>query len=258
MFYYLYKTTNTINGKFYIGVHKTEDLDDEYLGSGSSIRKAIEKYGKEVFIKEILEFFNNSEEMYLKEKEIVNEEFLSRNEVYNIRVGGDGGFDHINRNKEFYVDKHILWWDTLSQEEKEFINKKKGLPGKSNPMYGVRRCGEENPFFGKELSKESKAKIAEANKGKVIVKDAITNEIIGAVDVNHEKYISGEWVSINKGKKASQETKNKLSKIKKESGVIPPSCKGLLHWNNGSICVRSKTCPGEEWKRGRLPFKNKK
>lgn len=42
--------------------------------------------------------FNNSEDMFLKEKEIVTEEFLLRNDVYNLNTGGKGGFDYINKN----------------------------------------------------------------------------------------------------------------------------------------------------------------
>lgn len=45
--YYLYKTTNLINHKYYIGVHYSEDIDnDDYLGSGKHLKSAIKKYGK--------------------------------------------------------------------------------------------------------------------------------------------------------------------------------------------------------------------
>ena len=46
-YYYLYKITNLINNKFYIGVHETDNINDGYMGSGRAIRAAIEKYGKE-------------------------------------------------------------------------------------------------------------------------------------------------------------------------------------------------------------------
>ncbi|MCK9529466.1 MAG: GIY-YIG nuclease family protein [Gammaproteobacteria bacterium] len=71
MFYYVYKITNQINGKFYIGAHSTKNLDDGYMGSGKRIRYAIEKYGIDNFNKEILRFYNTKVEMYLAEKELV-------------------------------------------------------------------------------------------------------------------------------------------------------------------------------------------
>lgn len=96
--FYLYRITNKVNGKIYVGVHKTRRLDDGYMGSGKVIRSAIKKHGVENFQKEILETFDDAEAMFAREKEIVTEDFLVRNDVYNLRRGGTGGFDHINRN----------------------------------------------------------------------------------------------------------------------------------------------------------------
>ena len=98
MFYYLYEIRNNLNGKIYVGVHKTKDLDDGYMGSGKIICSAIQKHGRENFTKVILETFETSEAMYAREAEIVTEEFLARDDVYNLRRGGHGGFDYINSN----------------------------------------------------------------------------------------------------------------------------------------------------------------
>lgn len=98
MYHYLYEIKNTINGKIYIGVHKTKDLNDEYMGSGKVLRQAIEKYGIEAFTKTILEYFDTYEDALAKEKEVVNSAFLLREDVYNIRSGGKGGFDWIVKN----------------------------------------------------------------------------------------------------------------------------------------------------------------
>lgn len=85
---YVYKITNKVNGKIYIGVHCTDDLDDGYMGSGTAIIAARNKYGEENFTKEILVDYDSSEVAYRLEKMLVNEKFVKRNDTYNLREGG--------------------------------------------------------------------------------------------------------------------------------------------------------------------------
>ena len=96
MIYYLYKITNTINGKIYIGVHQTDDINDGYMGSGKLIKRAIEKYGIESFTKDILGKYNTPEEMYGAESLVVDSEFIKRPDTYNLTEGGRGGFNYLN------------------------------------------------------------------------------------------------------------------------------------------------------------------
>lgn len=96
---YLYKITNLLNNRIYIGVHKTDDLNDGYMGSGKLINSAIKKYGIENFKKEILEFFDTYADALAREADIVTDEFLLREDVYNLRKGGQGGFDYINHKE---------------------------------------------------------------------------------------------------------------------------------------------------------------
>ena len=91
MFYTIYKITNNTNGKIYIGKHQTDDPNDGYMGSGKFIKAAIKKHGKENFTKEVLHVFETEAEMNVKEKELITEEFVSRNDTYNAGVGGEGG-----------------------------------------------------------------------------------------------------------------------------------------------------------------------
>lgn len=90
-YYTIYKTTNKLNGKFYIGKHETKNLNDSYYGSGKAIKEAIRKYGIENFEKELLFIFDNENDMNLKEKELITEEFVNRKDTYNLGIGGEGG-----------------------------------------------------------------------------------------------------------------------------------------------------------------------
>jgi hypothetical protein len=72
-FFLVYKTTNKIKGEYYIGVHVTDDLEDGYLGSGKRLSYSLSKYGRDAFEREILATFNNPDEMFQKEAELVNE-----------------------------------------------------------------------------------------------------------------------------------------------------------------------------------------
>lgn len=91
MYYILYKTTNNVNGMIYIGQHTTNRLDDGYLGSGKRLRRAIKHYGRQNFSFTVLCYLSNSHELNLLERLVVNTEFLSRTDVYNDAIGGNGG-----------------------------------------------------------------------------------------------------------------------------------------------------------------------
>ncbi len=86
--FYVYKTTNNVNGKFYVGVHKSKDfLSDSYLGSGKILRLALDKYGAESFSKEVIASFDIESEAYELEEIIVDSEFIQRDDTYNLVVG---------------------------------------------------------------------------------------------------------------------------------------------------------------------------
>ena len=84
----VYRVTCLANDKIYVGVHKTENPHDDYLGSGKLIRRAVRKHGASQFQKEILHTTENMEEAYQKEAEIVTDDFLARDDTYNLVRGG--------------------------------------------------------------------------------------------------------------------------------------------------------------------------
>lgn len=90
-YHFIYQTMNIVNGKIYVGCHSTDDLNDDYLGSGVSLSKAIQKYGKAAFERSILEFAETYDELLLLEKRYVDEDFIHRTDTYNQVTGGYGG-----------------------------------------------------------------------------------------------------------------------------------------------------------------------
>jgi group I intron endonuclease len=91
MYHLVYLTTNKINGKIYIGVHSTHDLHDGYIGSGTVLKSAFEKYGKHNFSRVVLHYCLTREHAYKWESVIVDDSFVARPDTYNIAVGGKGG-----------------------------------------------------------------------------------------------------------------------------------------------------------------------
>ena len=106
-FNYLYKITNNINGKYYYGVHSTDNLDDSYFGSGKLLKKAIKKYRKENFTKEIIKFFSTSKEALEEERRIVTEDVVNDERSYNLTLGGG------------YKDDRLSVYDKIEQKNKK-------------------------------------------------------------------------------------------------------------------------------------------
>ena len=99
MFHYVYCIENLINGKVYVGKHSTSNLDDEYMGSGTLLNRAIKKHGVENFRKHILETFQTSEEALEFEKQLVTEELVADDNTYNLTVGGFGSWSHATKEQ---------------------------------------------------------------------------------------------------------------------------------------------------------------
>jgi hypothetical protein len=124
MVYTVYKVTNKLNGKFYVGVHKTNNPMDGYLGSGEQIRSAVKKYGRNEFVKEILNEFDSSDAAYAREAEIVNAEFVADPKTYNMYLGGFGsGIEVANANGLNNKGKTKAHFDKMRSARKPDVKK---------------------------------------------------------------------------------------------------------------------------------------
>ena len=125
----IYKIINKINNKIYIGQDSNDIIS--YYGGGVLIKKAIQKYGKENFIKEILETCSTKEELCEKEQYWISYYNSTNLKIgYNITGGGNSGnYRHImpesaklaisENNAKYWLGKHI------PEETKEKIRKKR-------------------------------------------------------------------------------------------------------------------------------------
>lgn len=118
MYYIIYKTTNKINGKYYIGMHKTKNIDDGYLGSGTYFNKALKKYGEDNFEREILEYCNSVKEMQNAEARYITEDVVNDKSSYNLKLGGLGGWDYVNKNLTDFKRKRISKLGAIALKEK--------------------------------------------------------------------------------------------------------------------------------------------
>lgn len=227
MKYTIYKITNKINSKIYIGKHQTKDLNDGYMGSGKMLRRAQRKYGIENFIKEILHVFDTEEEMNSKERELVTYDFCLREDTYNICVGGKGGFSYINSvirsdpnsdmekrrtdNIRSYNIKNgikppLVEWtqerrNRVGQTTRELIAKgaKRNYFKENNPLNDpvIRAKHKEAVKANSKGSKNSQY-------GSMWITDGITNKKIKSVDIIPDGWYKGRVVQGAAGRSGNQ------------------------------------------------------
>lgn len=215
MYGYVYKTTNLINNKIYIGQHRSDNFDAQYLGSGKLIRRAFKKYGIENFKCEVIEWCETKEQLIAREIYWIHA-YKAQDKCigYNISNGGEGILSpmpevmrehlricntgkklsdetrkklkekHSGENNGFYGKQHTV-------ETKQHISdvlREQYQNGRINAMTGVHRYGKDAPRYGAILSEETKRKISNSVSGFKHTDEAkhkMSNNAKGRVYVNN-------------------------------------------------------------------------
>ncbi len=141
---YIYKITNNINGKIYIGVHRTKNLNDNYMGSGRLLKQVYIKYGIENFTKEILSFFDTYKEALYAEKKLVTVEFIENTTNYNLKEGGYGNCQLSSHQKKILSAAALKRWADPEYRDRMMIILQ-SISRRQNVSVGIKRWIQDNP-----------------------------------------------------------------------------------------------------------------
>ena len=270
MYGYIYKTTNLINKKIYIGQKKSDKyLGNKYLGSGKLIVYALQKYGKSNFSVELLQECYSLNELNDAEMYWINKFNSTDKKIgYNITLGGGGtsGF-HLSEESKKKIQ--------ITRATTEFKQKMQEIYSSDEYKMKVSHKGKDNPMYGKTHSEEAKEKIRAATsvKRSQEFKDNRRNVMLGT-----------KWY--NNGKKSIQIKEDdvipdgytpgraSIKRTKKKEFIGPPTkVKFYKNWarnmrkqypnkqkrryTDGDICIVSPICPEGFWHDSINIFKNK-
>jgi hypothetical protein len=183
-YHYIYKITCLKNNRYYIGMHSTDNLEDGYMGGGKRIKNSVKKHGKDAHRKEILEFFENREDLVNREIQLVNEDLINDPMCMNLNLGGDGGWLKEWSSMGAIAANKVNW------KNPEFIKKIKEVTSETSkrlwqdPEYRekfIESSG--NAFRGKKHTDEAKKKIGEANS---IKQKGIGNSQYGKIWIHND------------------------------------------------------------------------
>lgn len=227
MYGYIYKTTNKINGKIYIG-KKRGEFTESYKGSGKYLKNAINKYGLDNFSVEVIDYCNNLEEQNEKERYWIKYYRDLNVSMYNIANGGDGG-DLVTCLPENEYKKFCELMSNLN---------KAGITGNK----------------GKHLSEEHRKHIGEANKGKIHSEewrrkhgDAIRGKTAWNKGLTKDDPRVAKYARVPGSFKHTEETKKRISERTK--GIKKPNVsknmrgRKWMHNSDSTIMVFEKDMP---------------
>lgn len=163
-YHFIYKTTNLLSGKYYIGMHSTDDLEDGYLGSGKRLRYSINKHGAENHVREILEFVDSKEKLKKREREIVDLNEIAKKECMNLMVGGKGGFISDEQQRRRSIAAARAKAEKLKNDD-EFRRAHSEKAYKNLKKYMDSGVHNYKTFEGRKHTEETKKLMSESMKG---------------------------------------------------------------------------------------------
>jgi hypothetical protein len=158
-FHFIYRTTNLINGRYYLGMHSTNRIDDGYLGSGKRLYYELNKYGRNNFKFEILEQFTSREKLVQAEISLITEQDVSNSNCLNLKLGGSGGF-----SKEDWEKGQIASSNFMKEQWKDPEYREKMIRVRQEGVKRLHREGKvkHDNFRGKSHSPETIQKMKES------------------------------------------------------------------------------------------------
>ena len=181
VYYYLYQITNLVNGKIYVGVHRTDNLKDGYMGSGVYLKRAQQKHGIENFEKKLLQFFENEKDMYSAESYMVDISFVSRKDTYNLAEGGYnvgqaslGGMSTFLNKKGLFSEKARIglkayFASPIAKENRKIaVEASKSIEARTKRKEAFKRAGHSK---GEKNSQYGTMWITNGEKSKKILRD---------------------------------------------------------------------------------------
>lgn len=178
-YHYIYKITR-FDGKFYIGLHSTDNLEDGYFGSGARITNSVKYHGRDKHTFEILEFLPSRAALKIREREIVNEEFLKLTECLNLTLGGGGGdFSESTCEKISKSRKGV----PNTPEQRARISE--ALKGKKKPEGFGEKVS--RGLAGRKLTEEHKEKVRAAQIGRKLSSEHVAAQTAGKIGKRHSE-----------------------------------------------------------------------
>lgn len=223
--HYVYKITNLMDGKYYIGVHSlnkspnTTPLTDNYWGSGTLIHLIIKELGKANFKKEIISICDTREQSLALEEKLVSLDTLNDPLCYNLALGGTsfkkGSIPVYTKNKDkiIFLPQKVARENELSivQDNPVYLfNKKSNTITISND---VNNLGEDIKLLRPVLTNgdsKRRDKLISRLKGKVLaVRTGDNTRAAVLLEKDDPRLLSGEFVGFTKGLKLSEEAREK-------------------------------------------------